>query len=116
SKGKYIAPAHIENRLMSHDAIEMVCVSGANQTQPHALVVLGEEIRPKAADEAFRKELEASFTSLLKDINQSVDPHEQLAFITFISVYCSLLNSYLYSSLNLNLIVVQFDYYQQFVN
>ncbi|OZB06167.1 MAG: AMP-binding acetyl-CoA synthetase, partial [Marinobacter sp. 34-60-7] len=37
SKGKYIAPAPIENRLMSHDAIEMVCVSGANQTQPHAL-------------------------------------------------------------------------------
>src|SRR5690554_7031717 len=33
SKGKYIAPAPIENRLMAHDAIEMVCVSGANQTQ-----------------------------------------------------------------------------------
>ena len=43
SKGKYIAPAPIENKLMAHSAIEMVCVSGANQTQPHALEMVGEE-------------------------------------------------------------------------
>jgi long-subunit acyl-CoA synthetase (AMP-forming) len=115
SKGKYIAPAPIENRLMSHDAIEMVCVSGANQTQPHALVVLGEEIRPKAADEAFRKELEASFTSLLKDINQSVDPHEQLAFITVISDDWSIENSFLTPTLKLKRNVVE-DAYEQKVD
>ena len=81
SKGKYIAPAPIENRLMAHDAIEMVCVSGANQTQPHALVLLGEEIRPQMADAGFRKEIEESFKKLIADVNKTVDPHEQLAFI-----------------------------------
>ncbi|WP_303292724.1 AMP-binding protein [Marinobacter sp. ST-43] len=111
SKGKYIAPAPIENRLMSHDAIEMVCVSGANQTQPHALVVLDEEIRPKAADESFRKELEESFRQLIQDVNKTVDPHEQLAFITVVSDEWSIENSFLTPTLKLKRNVVE-DAYQ----
>lgn len=111
SKGKYIAPAPIENRLMSHDAIEMVCVSGANQTQPHALVVLGEEIRPRAADENFRKELEESFRQLIQDVNKTVDPHEQLAFITVVSDEWSIENSFLTPTLKLKRNVVE-DAYQ----
>ena len=111
SKGKYIAPAPIENRLMSHDAIEMVCVSGANQTQPHALVVLGEEMRPKAGDESFRKELEESFRQLIQDVNKTVDPHEQLAFITVVSDEWSIENSFLTPTLKLKRNVVE-DAYQ----
>ena len=110
SKGKYIAPAPIENRLMSHDAIEMVCVSGANQTQPHALVLLGEEIRPKMADENFRKEIEESFTQLIKDVNKTVDPHEQLAFIAVVSDEWSIENSFLTPTLKLKRNVVEDAY------
>ncbi|KPP97683.1 AMP-binding protein [Marinobacter sp. HL-58] len=115
SKGKYIAPAPIENRLMSHEAIEMVCVSGANQTQPHALVMLGEEIRPKMADEAFRKEIEASFKQLIADVNKTVDPHEQLAFITVVSDEWSIENSFLTPTLKLKRNVVE-DAYQEKVD
>lgn len=115
SKGKYIAPAPIENRLMSHDAIEMVCVSGANQTQPHALVVLGEEIRPKTADESYRKELEASFKTLIQEVNKTVDPHEQLAFITVVSDEWSIENSFLTPTLKLKRNVVE-DAYQEKVD
>ncbi|WP_372981037.1 AMP-binding protein [Marinobacter sediminum] len=115
SKGKYIAPAPIENRLMSHDAIEMVCVSGANQTQPHALVMLGEEVRPKTADENFRKELEASFKTLIQEVNKTVDPHEQLAFITVVSDEWSIENSFLTPTLKLKRNVVE-DAYQEKVD
>jgi len=115
SKGKYIAPAPIENRLMAHGAIEMVCVSGANQTQPHALVVLGEDLRPKSADEKFRKEMEASFTNLLKEVNKSVDPHEQLAFITEVSDEWSIENSFLTPTLKLKRNMVE-DAYEQSVD
>ncbi|MEC7377521.1 MAG: AMP-binding protein, partial [Pseudomonadota bacterium] len=115
SKGKYIAPAPIENRLMSHDAIEMVCVSGANQTQPHALVMLGEEARPKMADEAFRKEIEESFKKLIADVNKTVDPHEQLAFITVVSDEWSIENSFLTPTLKLKRNVVE-DAYQEKVD
>lgn len=115
SKGKYIAPAPIENRLMSHDAIEMVCVSGANQTQPHALVMLGEEVRPKMADEAFRKEIEESFKKLISDVNKTVDPHEQLAFITVVSDEWSIENSFLTPTMKLKRNVVE-DAYQEKVD
>ncbi len=115
SKGKYIAPAPIENRLMSHGAIEMVCVSGANQTQPHALVMLGEEVRPKMADEAFRKSLEASFKDLISEVNKAVDPHEQLAFITVVSDEWSIENSFLTPTLKLKRNVVE-DAYQNKVD
>ncbi|WP_341581862.1 AMP-binding protein [Marinobacter metalliresistant] len=115
SKGKYIAPAPIENRLMSHDAIEMVCVSGANQTQPHALVMLSEESRPKMADEAFRKEIEKSFRQLIADVNKTVDPHEQLAFITVVSEEWSIENSFLTPTMKLKRNVVE-DAYQEKVD
>lgn len=111
SKGKYIAPAPIENKLMAHGDIEMVCVSGANQTQPHALVMLSEEARPKLADEAFRKQLEDSFKSLIQEVNQTVDPHEQLAFITVVQDEWSIENSFLTPTLKLKRNVVE-DAYQ----
>jgi long-subunit acyl-CoA synthetase (AMP-forming) len=110
SKGKYIAPAPIENRLMSHDSVEMVCVSGANQTQPFALVVLSEEIRPKMADESFRKEIEESFKQLTKDVNKTVDPHEKLAFIVIVSDEWTIENSFLTPTLKLKRNVVEDAY------
>ena len=47
SKGKYVAPAPIENKLMSNDNIEAVCVSGENQVSPFCLVMLGDAINEK---------------------------------------------------------------------
>jgi len=115
SKGKYIAPAPIENRLMSHDSIEMVCVSGANQTQPFALVMLAEGLRPKMADASFRKEMEESFKQLVKDVNKTVDPHEQLAFVVVVSDEWSIENSFLTPTLKLKRNVVE-DAYDDKVN
>jgi long-subunit acyl-CoA synthetase (AMP-forming) len=110
SKGKYIAPAPIENRLMAHESIEMVCVSGANQTQPYALVMLAEDLHPKMADESFRKEIEESFKQLVTDVNKTVDPHEQLAFIVVVSDEWSIENSFLTPTLKLKRNVVEDAY------
>jgi len=113
SKGKYIAPAPIENRLMSHDGIEMVCVSGANQTQPFALVSLAEELRPKLHDTDFRKKMESSLKQLINDVNKTVDPHEQLAFVTVVSDEWSIENSFLTPTLKLKRNVVEEAYQQK---
>lgn len=115
SKGKYIAPAPIENRLMAHQSIEMVCVSGANQTQPFAMIQLAEGVRPKIADETFRKELEASFAELVTRVNKTVDPHEQLAFVIIVSDEWSIENSFLTPTLKLKRNVVE-DAYESKVN
>jgi len=79
SKGKYVAPAPIEDKLVMHEAVEAVCVSGANLGQPLALVMLNPEAMAQAATEAGRRELEASLAEHLKQVNQTLDPHEQLA-------------------------------------
>ena len=115
SKGKYIAPAPIENRLMAHQSIEMVCVSGANQTQPFAIIQLAEGIRPKVGDGGFRKELETSFTELVNNVNKTVDPHEQLAFVIIVNDEWSIANSFLTPTLKLKRNVVE-DAYEGKVN
>ena len=79
SKGKYVAPSPIEDKLVMHEALEAVCVTGANLGQPLALAMLNAEAAASAATEAGRRELEASLTDHLKAVNQTLDPHEQLA-------------------------------------
>ena len=75
SKGKYVAPAPIEDKLVMHDAIEACCVTGANLGQPLALVMLNPEANTQAAG---RVELEASLAAHLKAVNDTLDPHERL--------------------------------------
>lgn len=110
SKGKYVAPAPIENRLVGHPHIEMVCVSGANYPSPHCLVMLSEEASGKASDMAFRKELEGSFQALLAEVNSAVDPHERLQFMTVVKDEWTIENSFLTPTLKLKRSVVEDKY------
>ena len=78
SKGKYVAPAPIEDRLVIHTAVEACVVTGANLGQPLGIVMLTPDAAKRARDAAQRKEIEASFEKHLKEINARLDPHEQL--------------------------------------
>ena len=78
SKGKYVAPAPIEDKLVMHNAIEACCVTGANLGQPLALAMLNAAAILQAADATGRATLEASLAAHLKGINDTLDPHEQL--------------------------------------
>ncbi|CAD5373411.1 Long-chain-fatty-acid--CoA ligase [Rubrivivax sp. A210] len=78
SKGKYVAPAPIEDRLVMHGALEACCVTGANLGQPLALAMLNIDAIKKAAQPAGRAELESSLAAHVKVINETLDPHEQL--------------------------------------
>jgi long-chain acyl-CoA synthetase len=78
SKGKYVAPAPIEDKLVMHEAVEACCVTGANLGQPLALLMLNAEAMKQADDDAGRSALEASLAEHLKSVNETLDPHEQL--------------------------------------
>ena len=78
SKGKYVAPAPIEDRLVMHTAIEACCVTGANLGQPLAVVMLNQDAAQRSADSAARQALEASLQAHLSAVNALLDPHEQL--------------------------------------
>jgi long-chain acyl-CoA synthetase len=78
SKGKYVAPAPIEDKLVMHAAVEACCVTGANLGQPLALLMLNPEACKQAATAEGRAALEASMAQHLKTVNATLDPHEQL--------------------------------------
>jgi long-chain acyl-CoA synthetase len=78
SKGKYVAPAPIEDRLVMHSAVEACCVTGANLGQPLALLMLNADAATRAAQTAGRAELEASLSAHLEHVNAALDPHERL--------------------------------------
>jgi long-chain acyl-CoA synthetase len=77
-KGKYVAPAPIEDKLSTHAAIEACCVTGANLGQPLGLLMLNPEAAKMAKDSASRSALESSLAEHLKSVNALLDPHEQM--------------------------------------
>ncbi|WP_382323506.1 AMP-binding protein [Hydrogenophaga sp. UC242_50] len=85
-KGKYVAPAPIEDKLVMHEAVEACVVTGANLGQPLGIVMLNADAAARVAnDAAARTELETSLASHLKGINATLDPHEQLQCIVVVT-------------------------------
>ena len=80
-KGKYVAPAPIENKLNAHPMVESSMVSGVGQSASYALVVLAESIRPKLSDPAFRAEVTEEMTALLKETNKGLADYEQMKML-----------------------------------
>ncbi len=78
SKGKYVAPAPIEDRLVMHAAVEACVVTGANLGQPLGILMLSPDASKRSLDDAERRAMEVSFEAHLKQVNARLDPHEQL--------------------------------------
>lgn len=81
SKGKYVAPAPIENLINAHPMVELTLVSGVGQSAAYAMVVLAEDLRPKLGDPAVKAQVQSELTRLLGDVNQSLPDYEKLKMI-----------------------------------
>ena len=84
-KGKYVAPAPIEDKLVMHGAVEACCVTGANLGQPLAILMLNMEAARRAVDSAERAALESSLASHLESVNALLDPHERLDCLVIVT-------------------------------
>uniref|UniRef100_A0A7S0UFL4 AMP-dependent synthetase/ligase domain-containing protein n=1 Tax=Pseudo-nitzschia delicatissima TaxID=44447 RepID=A0A7S0UFL4_9STRA len=85
SKGKYVAPAPIENELIGNHNVELACVGGKSQPQPFAILQLSEGPKKKAmSGEAERAALGAELEAHLKAVNPKLDGHEQLSFVVVV--------------------------------
>ena len=78
SKGKYVAPAPIEDLLVQHPDIEACAVTGANLAQPFAVVMLSLDAVARCATPADRSSLLTSLEEHLKVVNMKLEPHEKL--------------------------------------
>jgi long-chain acyl-CoA synthetase len=81
AKGKYVAPAPIENRINEHPLVELSMVSGVGQPAAYGIVVLAEHVRPTLSDPAVRAEVQAEMAALLKRVNDGVADYERLQML-----------------------------------
>jgi long-subunit acyl-CoA synthetase (AMP-forming) len=95
SKGKYVAPAPIENKLNVHPMIEMSIVSGVYQSAAYAMVVLAEDIRPKVKDAEVRAHVEQQLSELLVKVNSELADYERLRMLVIANEAWSIENGFL---------------------
>jgi len=95
SKGKYVAPAPIEDLLLRNTALEQVCVTGADLPQPIALATLSESAVKQSSDGAFKAELLQSLAELIKDTNSKLDKHENISTLVLFNELWSVDNNFM---------------------
>ena len=81
SKGKYVIPAPIEQKLSACGLFEAVCVLGAGMTGPFAAVVPVAEKRAMSKTPEMRALLEHQLEQELQHVNHELEHHEQLRFL-----------------------------------
>ncbi|MDU9407757.1 AMP-binding protein [Pseudomonas sp. zfem001] len=113
SKGKYVAPAPIENRIGEHSRIEQVCVVGDGLPQPIALCVLSDVGRQEAANDS-RDELESSLKALLAEVNGRLDHHERLQGLVLVKEVWAVENGFLTPTLKIKRAVIEDTYGERF--
>jgi len=95
TKGEYVAPAPIENRLNAHPMVELSLVSGVEHEAPYAMVQLAEDLRPRVSDPAVHKDVDEQLGALLEEVNRSLVPHERLRMIVVAPEPWSIENGFL---------------------
>jgi long-chain acyl-CoA synthetase len=85
SKGKYVAPAPLEDLLVLHPDVEACLVTGANLAQPLALVMLSRDAVERCASSEHRLALIDSLSLHLTSVNAQLEPHEKLACLVVIT-------------------------------
>ncbi|MEG0242276.1 MAG: AMP-binding protein [Pseudomonas sp.] len=113
SKGKYVAPAPIENRLAEHGRIEQVCVVGDGLSAPMGLCVLSAVGQQEAAGDA-RQSLHGSLERLLEEVNQVLDKHERLRQLVVVKDSWAVENGFLTPTLKIKRNVIESTYGPQF--
>ncbi|MEL1090109.1 AMP-binding protein [Pseudomonas sp. OB66] len=109
SKGKYVAPAPIENRLAVHSRIEQVCVVGDGLSAPLGLCVLStvNQQEPRAS-------LHASLEKLLEEVNAALDKHERLHRLVVVKDSWAVDNGFLTPTLKIKRNVIEDRYGARF--
>jgi long-chain acyl-CoA synthetase len=81
SKGKYVAPAPIESKLMAHLAVDACCLMGAGLPAPFAVVLLSADARKRCGTRDEKKAIEDSLIAQMEQVNAQLDPHERVRFL-----------------------------------
>lgn len=114
SKGKYVSPSPIEDRLVNHPGIEACCVVGANYPSPFGLVLLAEENARAVRDVGMNVELSRTLDMHLETVNSRLEPHEQIKFLVVVRENWSVENGLLTPTLKIKRNVLEEHYGRYF--
>ena len=109
SKGKYVAPAPIENRLAVHSRIEQVCVVGDGLSAPLGLCVLSAVGRQEP-----RAPLHSSLEKLLEEVHAVLDKHERLRRLVVVKDSWAVENGFLTPTLKIKRNIIEDTYGARF--
>ncbi|WP_223570701.1 AMP-binding protein [Pseudomonas sp. BF-R-26] len=113
SKGKYVAPAPIENRLAVHARIEQVCVVGDGLSAPLGLCVLS-AVGQQDAKGSARAGLHSSLEKLLEEVNGVLDRHERLRRLVVVKDSWAVENGFLTPTLKIKRNMIEAAYGARF--
>jgi long-chain acyl-CoA synthetase len=100
-KGKYVAPAPIENKLVSYPGLEQACVTGANLSQPIALACLSEEETAHLNNDKAIQDYIKGLEKQLEHVNKEIDAHERLDALVVVPETWSVENNMLTPTMKL---------------
>lgn len=110
-KGKYIAPAPIENMLNADNNIALSCVTGSGLKAPLALVQLSEDQQAQQKAGTLNKaEVQADLESLLSATNDKLPGWEKLSTLVVISELWEIDNGFLTPTLKLKRAKIDDEY------
>jgi long-chain acyl-CoA synthetase len=95
SKGKYVAPAPIEDKLVMNCMVEACVVTGANLGQPLGIVMLNPDAAQRSRSATERQAMENSLGEHLAAINAGLDPHEQLDCLVVVTTNWTVDNGFI---------------------
>ena len=111
SKGKYVAPVPIENKLGNHPRVEVVCVAGANRPAPYAMVLLAEDTRQHLNEgQVDRDTISEELGSLLELVNPQLDAHERVQFLAIVNDVWDIENGFLTPTMKIRRNIIEKHY------
>lgn len=110
AKGKYIAPAPIENKVGVHGAIEVCCVSGEGYGSPYCLIMLAEDAKGHLSEPGAKEKLEKEFSELRETVNAQLDHHEHLQFFAVVKDNWGIDNGFLTPTMKIKRNVLEETY------
>ena len=88
SKGKYVAPAPIEKKLLEHSIISQACVVGSGESHALALCMLSPDT------DGDREQLQTILSTIRQKVNQGLEYHEQLAKLVIVRDEWTIVNGF----------------------
>jgi long-subunit acyl-CoA synthetase (AMP-forming) len=111
SKGKYVAPAPIENKLNNHPKIEVVCATGSGEPQPFALLMLSlDAMKELQRGELDKETLAAEFKELLKAVNETLEDHERMDYVVVVKDQWTMENGFLTPTMKIKRNIIEDRY------